>query len=451
MSRKGDAMKKIGMKSLLTVIAILLLSQEGLAAPLSSDDFLPPVQAQNEEQRQEAMQVKQPDAVVRQPGLDGKNATFAATAQDAVNAAADRIAMSGGCEQIKFPSGFGWVAVGTGTYALMPNPVAMLEAQRLAYQKAYIDAKKALAESLHGLSVEGREQLGLETKALHTENDSATNFSEKLSESLTEQVEGLLRGYVVYNVNDRQEKNAGIVTVTLVTTPKTMGLNQRIDASSVAADSIRDGLNHVLAEISAGLIPPIGGKTISVPQTGELAFVGFGSAVAQPHTNPAAQAKLALNARKIAVMRARSALCGIILGDSIRATESLDTQTKALNEEFAELQADDPLNKDGNAPQSTKLREQRETFLSTQLHSEQISSMRSGVLPPGVRIKTFFNEEKTLVYGVAVYLPSASSQASQAGRRMNDARILSGGSAAHGGGVMPSRGASGQVMEDADL
>lgn len=423
-----------------------------LAASLSADDFLPPLQAATPEAEKAAETVQQPEAVRNEKGLDGKAAVSAASAQDAVNAATQRMAQGGGCEQIKFPSGFGWVATGTAVYGVTPNPVANLTAQRQAYQIAYMNAKKNLAEALHGLSSKGLTELGNQFKTIISDSDTLSNMSESLGENITEQVEGLLRGYVVYNINDDQAGDHGAVTVTIVATPKTMGRNQRLASTGLSSDSIKDGLNAVLAELANGLMPPVGGKTISVPQTGELAFVGFGSAVVAPNPNAAAQAKLVLNAQKLAQMRARSALCGIILGDNISATSSLDAATQTISSQFAEAGKNDPT-ANGNAEAIRKLDDQRNSFLGTQLSKEQVTSLRSGVLPPGVTVKTFLNPEKTIAEAVAVYMPSVTANAAKAGIEMKNSRIVEGNGLApsSGGGQLPSKGPSGQVMQDGDL
>lgn len=432
------------------------------SAPISADDFLPPVQAATPEEQKAATDVKQPEAVKQEPAIDGKPATVAATAQDAVNAAVKHIPEAGGCEQIKFPSGFGWVSTGVSVYSVMPNKTATITAQRIAYQKAYLQAKKSLAEALYGLSTSGKEQLASEMKTIVQSDDAAANTKEELSESITESVKGLLRGYVVYNVNDKQEKESGTVSVTIVTTPKTIGKCGRVDASGVSTESMRDGLNHVLTELSSGLLPPVGGKAITVPTTGELAFIGYGSAVVMDNTNAAVRAKLSLEAQKIATMRARSSLCGIILGDDVTAKSSFDEATREVTKQFDDMHKEDPVANDAKDEVLVKkLEEQKVSFLQNSISKEQISSMRSGILPPGVNVKTFFNEDKTIAIAVAIYLPSVSAGAAKSGQDMKNSAIVpqpssSGNNETTGGaerqqGNMPGRGASGQVTKDADL
>lgn len=432
--------------------SFLLITNLSHAAPLSADDFLPPVAAGSPEAEKAASAVQDPAAVKEETGIGGEKAVAASSAQDAVNAVIERVDVGGGCEQIKFPSGFGWVATGVAVYNVTQNPVANLTLQRQVYQIAFLNAKKNLAAALNGLSTQGKEELNQQFKTVLTDTDTLSNLSETFRENITEQINGLLRGYVVYSVKDDQADGHGTVTVAIVVTPKTLGKGQRVGAEGLSADSVKDGLNAVLTELSAGLAPPVGGKVISVPHTGELAFVGFGSAVVPANPNTAAQAKLVLNAQKTAQMRARSSLCGIILGDDVSATSSLDAGTKTISDQFAEAQKDDPTATAGAEVQ--KLESQREGFVSAQLNKEQITSLKNGVLPPGVTIKTFMNPEKTIAEAVAVYMPSVSANAAAAGKEMKNSRQVQQPGAtdgASGQGVMPPQGPTGQIMHDSDL
>lgn len=442
------------MRFLLPLVIIpVLLADTAFAAAMSADDFLPPAQINSEAEQQQAQQIAQPEAVKEEKGASGEQAIAAATAQDAINAAVKHTAVGGGCEEVKFPSGFGFVASGVATYSVMPNPTATLMDQRKAYQIAYLNAKKELASHLHGMSTTSKEQLLNEFKIVTTDSDTLANTSETIGENISELINGLLKGYVVYKVNDEQGDKTGSVTVTIVSTPKTLGKANRVDSSAMSAGDVREGLNSVLSEIANGLLPPVGGKLISVPQTGELAFVGFGSAIVPDNPDKGVHAKLVLNSQKIAQMRARSALCGIILGDEIQASASLDAPTQSMSKQFDEIQKDDPVEQAKNNVEINKLDEQLKSFQSNQLNKEQISSLRSGVLPPGVNVKTFMNPENTLAEAIAVYLPSATARASRAGQDMKASQIVKNparmGQSAQG--QMPARGASGQVTNDADL
>jgi hypothetical protein len=267
----------------------------------------------------------------------------------------------------------------------------------------------------------------------------------------------MIRGYVVYNLEDKQDKDnkLGTVTVTIVTTPKTMGQTTQVDHNSLTADNINDGLNHVLSEISTGLISPVGGKTISIPSTGEMAFIGFGSAIVPDNPNAATRAKLALNAQKIAVLRARSSLCGIILGETISSKSQLDSATLELSNQFEEINKEDPilyLDKDNHLIQ--KFDEQKNLYVSRTFNKEEISSARKGILPPGVMVKTFMDETNTMAQSVAIYIPSVSGNANQLSNTMKNNEIVNDnedGSNNNQISELPKAGPTGQVTNDEDL
>lgn len=437
----------------------LMFSWSSSVYSLTADDFLPPAQAQNDAEKAAALEIKEPNSIKEETGLDGVKAVSAANIQDAVNSASQKIQLNGGigAQQIKFPSGFGWVASGVSTYNVMPNSSATLTQQRLAYQKAFLSAKKNLAEALYGLSTEAKETLLSELDLVENETETLSNSKESHSEHISEAVNGMLRGYVVYNLEDKQdEKNKiGTVTVTIVTTPKTMGMTTQVNTDSLTADNINDGLNHVLSEISTGLVAPVGGKTISIPSTGEMAFVGFGSAIIPDNPNAATKAKLSLNAQKMSVMRARSALCGIILGDSVSAKSQLDSSTLELSNQFEQLSKEDPfLSLDKQNQMVQKFEEQKNLFVSRTFSSEEISSTRKGVLPPGVMVKTFVDESNTVAQSVAIYIPSMSDSAAKAGKTMKENEIVKDQKSQSKNTdnlALPKAGPTGQVTKDEDL
>ena len=234
-----------------------------------------------------------------------------------------------------------------------------------------------------------------------------------------------------------------------------MGMTTQVNTDSLTADNINDGLNHVLSEISTGLVAPVGGKTISIPSTGEMAFVGFGSAIIPDNPNAATKAKLSLNAQKMSVMRARSALCGIILGDSVSAKSQLDSSTLELSNQFEQLSKEDPfLSLDKQNQMVQKFEEQKNLFVSRTFSSEEISSTRKGVLPPGVMVKTFVDESNTVAQSVAIYIPSMSDSAAKAGKTMKENEIVKDQKSQSKNTdnlALPKAGPTGQVTKDEDL
>jgi len=224
-----------------------------LRAQVAADDFLPPVLGGPTD-------VKQPDKVVVE-----KDEVTAATPQDAINAAVQQNVKQleddieeVGARMVSFPSGLGFVATGAAFYRNMPNPTATRIAKRQAYVIAFTKAKKNLAEILGGLSNEGKESVREELVNINLPEQEMTNIRTNSEEALRQTVDMLLRGFVIYEVKDDTANDT--VFVSIVTTPKTRGQLSRPAPNVVEAENLRDGLNQVIAEVRAGLVPPVGGR-----------------------------------------------------------------------------------------------------------------------------------------------------------------------------------------------
>jgi hypothetical protein len=413
------------MKNFALIIALLLLSSTNLAAQtFSASDFLPPAAADTEADAETLLKIEAPGEVSTEQGaITEKPAVKAATPQDAINAFVQQRGSSGFTE-FRFPSGFGFAATGSGVYKKFDNPTTTRISQRNAFTKAYIEAKKNLAEGLYGLTNKGKTALIESISTIDSSNENTlANISSISNEAIQQRVEGLIRGFVVYDVHDDFDNST--VYITIVSTPKTMGKFERPDSSSIIAESVIEGLNTVVTEAKKGLVPPMGGRTIFVPSTGELAYIGFGTSVVRFDSDPAIQAKFNLNAEKIARMRAVDSLCGIILGDNITSNSQLDTQTTDIIKDYNEIIASDPLNTpDNNSPNYQILEQRKKEFITTEKNSSTITSIRGGKLPPGVNTQGWMDKEKTFAYAMSVYLPSASDRAASARDQMQQGSIV---------------------------
>ncbi len=450
-------------KNSLLAGSILLSLAFGISDAYAIDNathvFTPVVQATNAEQKAELSKVKSPSEVKKDnSGFDNKPAFTATSAQDAINAfLAEGMP---GCAQINFPSGVGFVSTGISTYNFMKNKTATAIAQRNAYVKAYTQAKKELAATLHGFSSVGLTAFAEQMETFTSADKSLTNTKSQLAEGTAEIVEGMIRGYVVYNVQDTHENGFGTVSVTIVTTPKTMGNFKRPDLNSISAASIQDGLKHIMVEVEQGIVPPVGGKTISVPQTGELAYVAFGSAIVHENTNPAVQKKQYLNAMKVAQMRARSSLLGVLTGDDIKAVSAESEHMQEVVKEYEAVTKTDPISKKETKAYQ-QLQAQKETFQNTTTFTEAITSLRNGIVPAGVSVRAIPNKEKTLITGVAIYMPSMTAQAVKAVDQMNHHTPMSSQNQPSRSktslfnkfmdGDAPTQGPSGRVSNASDL
>lgn len=383
----------------------------------TADDFLPPVSGGPTD-------VKQPTQVAMT-----EQVVTAATAQDAMNAAvkknveelANGDTADVGAIMVKYPSGLGFVATGVATYRTMENPTATRLAKRKAYVIAFTMAKKNLAEILGGLSNEGKEAIRQALVTITLPKEDMTNISTESEESLRQAVDMMLRGFVIYEVRD--DTSQSYVWVSIVTTPKTRGKFARPAPNALEAENLRDGLNQVIAEVRSGLVPPVGGRIITMRSTGETAFVGFGSTVVATSTNNAVQLKQNLAAQKIASMRSKDALCGLIIGDKTSWEGGVVEPMKDQVQEFESLDPDDPLARK-NPAAVRKLEEARQGFVARTELSETYLSARRGILPPGVNTKTWFDADNAWAYAMSVYVPSLTNAAATAGREMREAVIL---------------------------
>jgi hypothetical protein len=399
------------------VLACCLLPAILFGQVPTADDFLPPVSGGPTD-------VKQPEQVAMT-----EQVVKAATAQDAMNAAvkknveemADGDTAEVGANMVKFPSGLGFVATGVATYRTMENPTATRLAKRKAYVIAFTMAKKNLAEILGGLSNEGKEAIREALVNINLPKEEMTNISTESEESLKQAVDMMLRGFVIYEVKDDTSQNS--VWVSIVTTPKTRGKFARPAPNALEAENLRDGLNQVIAEVRSGLVPPVGGRIITMRATGETAFVGFGSAVVTSSTNNAVQLKQNLAAQKIASMRSKDALCGLIIGDKTSWEGSVVESMKDQVQEFESLDPNDPLaRKDPTAVR--KFDEARQAFVARMETSDTYLSARRGILPPGINTKTWFDTDNAWAYAMSVYVPSLTNAAAATGREMRESSIL---------------------------
>ena len=197
----------------------------------TADDFLPVVQGGPSD-------VKLPQQVA----VKGK-VVSAATPQDAINAAVGENVKNlkngdtseVGAKMVTFPSGLGFVATAVATYRTVENPTLTRIAKRKAYVIAFTQAKKNLAEILGGLDNRGKETVRQSLVNINLPKEEMTNISTESQESLKQVVDMMLRGFVIYEVQDDTSQNT--VYVSIVTTPKTRGKLARPAQNVVEADT----------------------------------------------------------------------------------------------------------------------------------------------------------------------------------------------------------------------
>ena len=410
------------MKRSFILSIVIVMAMCGNSFALSADDFIPPVQEDTPAKQADLLTVKAPSAVTSQhdASLD-VYFTAAPTLQDAINAIVAK--PKTGCQfaRVEGQPGTTLVATGMGTYSLnYDNVMASRIEQRNAYLQAFMRAKSEMARTLSGISFEGATYFEQGSQSETNSSRSLNNINTSISERQKQWAQAVLKGYVTYSVYD---DGNGKIYVTIVSSPKTRGQYSRNGNEGLTAPNLREGLNSVIAEIRKGLVPPVGGRIVEVPGTGEVAWVGFGSAAVRLDPEPDVQAELELQAEQIAGLRAVDGLAGIIFGDQTRWQAHADEDTKRQIKSFEYIQKDDPSTK-GTVEEvkayDNRIREMRNTLS----HSESMSSLRKGILPPGIMRQTDLDEDGYFAYGIAVYLPSASDMAAKAKKEMDTTNIV---------------------------
>lgn len=351
-----------------------------------------------------------------------------------------------GVRLIQVGSGTGILSTGTVSYQTYDNLNATLLSKRGAYTQAALIAKKQLIENMTGLqhACETAAQSALDV--IDTGTDSVANTQTALQENCAETVQGALSGYVTYDVFDDTDNKE--VRVSLISTPKTRA-QIRSNRGAVAVTSDPNGIfKEVVADISRGVLPPVGAKILTHADTGEVVVIGFGSAIVRDNSNRQIANKLKDAAKNQSQTRARSALLATLKGEEVYWQGSFSEEQMEGSQQFEYL---DPSLQD---PAEVKvLNQERNSFLSQMKMSDGYRAISQGQLPPGVSTRSFNSADGHWMYTVAVYAPSLEATAREASREMqgkaggqpsNSGRKINTHNGLNENSANP-RGASGQV------
>jgi len=416
-------------------------------AQVSAEDFLPPVRGGSTE-------VSDPRQVAFAEDL-----VKAATPQDAANAAVQenvkQIVLQTtavektpeiGARWIQFPSGAGVVATGVATYQTLPNPTASRIAQRNAYVIAYTNAKAAMARQLGEITNIGQTALKTVAATINSPQSIETASAEQLNEMIQQAAAALLKGYVTYSIQEQAEEGhpeVRMVYVTIASTSKTQSVTVRTGGMQSVV-SLLTGIQNTLDEVKQGVVPPVGGRLVVVPGTGETAFIAFGSAVVQAGPSPALQAKAELDAQKIAAIRARDALLGMLQGDRVLWSSGVSSSAVTGFEQTMDYAKTDPANASDPAVDE-QLTSYREKFLNSDVLNETITSLRSGTLPPGIQEKNWLDTEGHWATSMVVYYPAVSAETKKFADSMQAAQLVAPVTAPASTTTFPTRTIDGTV------
>ncbi|MDG2053725.1 MAG: hypothetical protein P8J86_03360 [Phycisphaerales bacterium] len=445
------------MKKLLTSLIAPVFLSTSICLAQDLADFGIPAASDNPAQERT---VKDPAAVTTTENseLDEK-VISAATTQDAVNAAQQELIDSGDeARFISTGSGLGTVAVGYGSYNFdVSNVNLKLIEQRAAYLEATLEARTSMAEFLRGLSLEGKQELVKQFDMVDGGEESLANMSSISSESINERVNGMLRGVVIYDVQDDPQE--GTVCVTVVTTPKTQGAIQATGNNTMIAENIADGLQAIFTEVKAGLVPPDGGRVVTVPSSGQIAWVGFGSEINRTNRNKTLQRELKREAVDTAKMRARRSLLAVINGENVSKDSQLNQELEKQITQFDRIPG-----VEGEAGIERKEEDAVSAF-AQQVKTRAFGSTTTGTLPPGVSVKSYQSKDGSWSYAVAIYTAQATDAAKSLAQVMDANSPLGSVSQTRGfetnpdgsfkrgpdGNLIPKSIGSGRVTKDEDL
>ena len=406
------------MKAISATLLLGLLTGTGVfssafAQVPSVDDFVAPVTATPQKTAGNPREVKAPDKVkISQKQVTTTGAPTpvvqAATAQDAINTAVN---LKQDIIHIETGSGLGVVARGYSGYSAHANRNASLIAKRLAYSKAYMMAKKNLTQHLYGLSNESKQKFFEAMAAVDTDTTTLANTGAVLSESAEQKTEGMIRGFVIYDVNDDVAKSQ--VTVSIVTTPKTRGQTLRASEGLLLAKDLAAGMEQVLAEIGSGLVPPSGGRVITVPSPAgeQLYFLGFGSEINRVNPNPDVERKLREQSTEVAKLRAAANLCGLIIGETSLWKSGFSTVSSEENRQF---DVTDKATFKATGVLTKPLEQTRTSFLNVMTTRSEYKFAQSGKLPPGLNVIHWESPGGDWTIAAYIYNPAMTQAAQQA-------------------------------------
>lgn len=381
------------------VLAMILVS--GATFAITVDDFLPPVQGGSTELTEAASLTRSADDEV-----------IANDLQDGLNYATKLIweeQLGDGFRAVVFPSGTGYIAGATSSYSVYENINATLIAKRAAYLTAYYSAKSYLAQGLNGYFTRKKEALESSVASLNDSEKNVGGFYEYQYEETEQVVEAMLRGYVTYEVRDTAKENSGEVYVSIVISPKTLAAVNQLSDGVVSSSDLKTSLQFILNDIEAGVVPPVGGKVIYVPEDGTMAVVAFGSAIARYSSNEVLANEYKKAAIEVARMRASQTLVDILNGDKNIWKSGFEERT--LRAEFDNM--DEVIAKADemrSARSTTTAETMSSEFLNLFSRDKNYESVSSGLVPPGTMIRVAMEESVESngygwVFAIAVYYP----------------------------------------------
>ncbi len=428
-----------------TLLSIVLASAFNIAyadTDFDLNDLVPATEASAQTQDIDTDSVKEVGDVV--VGNDTKAAVLVAH-QSLIEDDGD------GVKMIAVGSGIGILSTGSGSYETYQNRNATLLSKRAAYIKAFQIAKKQLVENMEGMKNMCATAVNETVDSIETGTESVANTTSTMSDNCAESVQGALAGYVTFDVFDDPKEN--LVRVSLISTPKTRQQTKHQVGALTQTTAPNEIFKQIINDLQAGVLPPVGAKVITNPDTNESFVLGFGSSIIRENKNKSVQRKLLGMSKTQAQAKARNGLISVMQGEKVYWEGGFTENQLEKNEQF-----DYPENSFDPADAKV-LAEDKHTFMENIKYAESYKSFASGQVPPGVSVKTFKSSDGNWMLAVAVYAPSLEATAKKAAAE-NEQRVREGKNSGHAhqisttGGLSDgnnTQGPSGQVSNTNDL
>jgi len=240
---------------------------------------------------------------------------------------------------IETNSGLGVFARGRADYSPSRNPNLTLYAQRLAYEKAVLDAKRRLVQLIDGSSVEARTALAESAENFQSDVIAAMSARTNIEQRIDSVSSGFLAGVVVLSMDDRPER--GRVEVALASSPRTLGRRYAVSSQVAYTDSLEEAQRLILEDIAAMQVPPAGGRVITDPMTGDTAWIAFGSAPVLSSGNAKLTASSQNHARRRADLDAQKNLVAMLSGEDLTVSSSMSDEFEEVIRQSDALAATD--------------------------------------------------------------------------------------------------------------
>jgi len=379
----------------------------------NAEDLLPPVQGGSTEV-QTKEEISEPEDGV----IEAKEIM-----QDAFNYASQVIKdnkQGNGFFVVKQGDDIGYIGAATSEYLKYENVNASLVAKRSAYLQAYYKAKANLIEGMRGFLVEHKVELEETLLILDDEEQNIGSYFMRQKEELEKVVNGLIRGYVTYEVSEEESAKTGSVYVSLIITPHTLATVNQVGHSVLIGKDYLSVLNIVTANLENDVEVPVGGKIILLPEQNKFALIGFGSAIARYSEDPLLSVKYKKAAYEESRLRAVISMMEIFKGTDESWTMGITDITKIgagteqkdlkeINNNVENIEGEDTVLENMFSKLTAK------EFLDVIEKNDLYNYYFTGTVPPGTVQKTYdsvqYQEDGYgWVYSIAVFYPELDSK-----------------------------------------